>query len=117
MAESGPGDRKTEYFSTFLDVLARGGSRGAMTLGTPGRVDLKDTLIRTLKKSGGEASLRDLIEPPFSSIGLLMDVLLELRDFGLIELQNGQVRLTADGDSVAEKLGPELTAGPGAAAN
>jgi hypothetical protein len=102
MSGSGPGERKTDYFGTFLDVLSRGVTQVATALTNSG--DLRDAALRALEAHGGRMSISDLLAPPFTSVGPLMSVVQDLQAFGLAEREGGFVQLTPDGEAVARKL-------------
>lgn len=114
MAESERDNRKTDNFSTFLDVLSRGVDQTRRAPEVTQDVDPMDAVIRTLKRLGGGSTVSGLLGPPITSTASLTAVLQHLEDYGLINRQGGLVRLTPDGDAVAEKLGPEPTGGPAA---
>jgi hypothetical protein len=114
MSESERDNRKTDNFSSFLDVLSRGVNQTRSAPEATQSVDPKDAVIRALKRLGGQATFSDLLGPSVTSLDPLMAVIQQLQKYGLVEQQGGLVRLTPDGEAAAEKLGPEPTGGPAA---
>ena len=113
---------KTDYFGPFLDALARGTAKGTSTAAAVSATaaasasenNTQDSVIGLLASHHGAMPVKDLLTPPFTSLGTLMAVIREMQSFGFVTMENGIVHLTDDGMSIAMKLGMEPAGIPGA---
>ena len=106
---------KADYFGPFLDALARGSAIGTSTAAAVSSAatasasenNTQDIVVGLLASHHGAMPVKDLLTPPFTSLGTLMAVIREMQSFGLLAMENGIVHLTDDGMSIALKLGME----------